>query len=226
MVRLIFALSLATMLSPVARAAEHTDDSNGPALYLAVGFPVGFAASVDTDADFGVDYAGSLGLNLAAGSRLGRVRLEGQFTVQSVFVDSIDNGPGSPLPDALYEGDVLALGLMGNAFVDIGDMSGPRGYLGAGLGVSRLSVKYDTLSCFFLACATTGREVSGSDNATAWQAMAGVTFPRPYGETYLGYRYYATDSFTVNLTSGGTARHDGLQVHLVEFGFRFFPGRQ
>jgi OOP family OmpA-OmpF porin len=103
---------------------------------------------------------------------------------------------------------------MANAYVDLGTYIGLKPYVGAGLGYSR--VKYKNYSS-----SSTGPFLNDSDNAMAYQGMAGVSYDiTPKWSATAEYRYLGTNDAEVT-TAGGGQTKIGNDSNNVLVGLRY-----
>jgi opacity protein-like surface antigen len=204
--------------APVAEAAQASG------FYYLLEFGLGDSENPDTDADFAVDLDWSMSLGFGVGYRLGPVRLEGEFSNQFYRVGSLDLGLASPFPDADYAGGMRSLSAMGNLYFDLPTAGRIRPYLGAGLGLARVSAEYNESVCFIYCFSTQNTVVDDWDKARAWQVMAGLSARAWSAKTewFVGYRYYETEDLDFKTIDGTAFQQDGLQDHSIMGGFRFF----
>ena len=214
----------ATQPAPGPTPLPGAGDPWGGGFYYLLDFSMGDSANPSTDADFSVDLDWSAGLGFGVGYRIGPLRLEGDLNTQFFRVGSLDLGPASPFPTADYAGGMRTLNAMANLYVDLPAAGKARPYIGAGLGIARVSAEYNESICFIFCFSTKNEVVDDWDRVAAWQAMAGISFEN-FGsntEWFVGYRYYETEDLDYRTISGTTFRQDGLKDHSLMFGMRFF----
>lgn len=236
----ILAVGLA-LLAPLPAAADHDtmpppeptphDAATVPATapdrqaepYYLIGFDMGGAGNSRTDADFKADLDVQLGLDLGFGYRLGFISVEGEAYTRSIGVNSLDLGVAPPFPVDNYRGGAWTSGLMGNLIVDL-PVPGPiRPYLGAGYGISRVSVRYGDSLCLII-CGGTGTDVVDDyDIVMARQIMAGLLVSEPSQnlEVLIGYRYFATEDLEFSTIGSTGFRQEGIRAHSFSVGIRF-----
>lgn len=230
------------LLAPLPAAADHdtvpppeppphdTTTVSSPAPdwqaepYYLIGFDMGGAANSRTDADFKADLGVQLGLDLGFGYRIGFISVEGEAYTRSIGVSSLDLGPAPPFPIDDYRGGVWTSGLMGNLIVDLPVPGTIRPYLGAGYGISRVSVRYGDSLCLII-CGGVGSSndvVDDYDIVMARQVMAGllVSDRSQNLEVLIGYRYFATDDLDFSTIGGTGFRQEGIRAHTFSVGIR------
>ncbi len=106
--------------------------------------------------------------------------------------------------------DMKATTLMANAYYDWHTDSSWSPYVGVGIGRAHMTFANDQ-----------GLGNSGeSDNVTAWQAMAGITYTdrsMPNTDWSLGYKYIDFDRPSFS-SAGGDIKLDPVHEHTVEIG--------
>lgn len=234
MVVLTAALLLQTQ-SP-ANATHEEPPPEGPAplpqdggpwpggFYYNVALLIGDAEDSPTDADFVVDSDWGAGIGFGIGYRLGPIRLEGELLSEFYRVSGLDLGPANPFPGSSYTGGMWTQGLMANLYFDLPVSGTMRPYLGAGYGVSRLSVEFSESVCIIFCFSTSNVVVDDWDRVTAWQGMLGVAFSSwpPSGEWYVGYRYFGTEDAELKTIGGLDFAMEGIDSHSFNMGFRMF----
>jgi opacity protein-like surface antigen len=146
--------------------------------------------SISVDEGIIVDHKMGYDVDLIGGYDFGMFRLEAEAAHKRASVDQIRFAPTTEiLPGAGNgvdgDGRVGVLSAMVNALLDFGDDDGWKGYVGAGVGLAR--VKYRA----FVDGDTIG--FSDSDDAMAWQAIAGFSKAvTPNVDVGLKYRYFNT----------------------------------
>ena len=92
------------------------------------------------------------------------------WTARTTTPNFYTTGPLGNLPVGTYPnatGSTSALSFMANGLLDFGDDDGLQGFVGGGVGVSRVKAKY----------AISGRFLNDSDTRFSYQALAGVRYP-------------------------------------------------
>ena len=132
--------------------------------------------SVDMEFDPG------LGLDVAVGNDFGAFRIEGELTYRTNDIDQFTTR-GVELE---ADGDVTALSLMLNAFLDVENETPFTPYIGGGLGFASVSMNDVKVS---------GIAVNDEDDTVvAYQIGFGVEYAVSEKISLdVGYRYYATD---------------------------------
>ncbi|TAH36149.1 MAG: porin family protein [Alphaproteobacteria bacterium] len=183
MKRLLLSIFLLSTLAviPVARAA---DNAVKPGLYGSLG--LSHVTLRDSDFSDGTDSVtvesdGGYGIMAALGYRFtNNLRAEGEIAYRH---NDLDNVEGIDL-----NGDAKAWSFMANGYYDF-NTGGVQPYLGAGIGVARVSQD----STFTVGGFTYDSE--GSDTVLAYQAIVGVAVPVAT-DTNIGveYRYFGTQN--------------------------------
>ena len=159
-----------------------------------------------------VKYKTGYDVDLIGGYDFGMFRLEGELgykrakldhaNFNDAFVTAFNTGAGTSFTDADFDlnGHTSVLSGMVNGLLDFGGNGGVGGYVGAGAGRARV------------------KELGDSDNAWAYQLLAGVYMPVSSNiDVGLKYRYFRTGHLNFNDTlaftgvgtgSGGTAFFD------------------
>ena len=132
-------------------------------------------------------------VDLIGGYDFGMFRLEGELgykraklksaTVDSAFLTGINTPSGNTFGTTSFDlnGHTSVLSGMVNGLVDFGDNGGLGGYAGAGIGRAKV------------------KELGDSDNAWAYQLLAGVYMPISDNvDVGLKYRYFRTGKLNFN----------------------------
>lgn len=215
----------ATAAASPAWAQEDTDASAPGGLYFTAGGSLGAVNDPQTTENFDVDLGSEIGLFAGLGYGLGLFRVEAQLLAESFQVNNLNPVGTTNLPVGSYTGNLIAVGLMANAFVNFPRPARVRPYLGIGGGVAYMTPYYRDDNCFIFC--TTGTSVTdGSDTVSAWQGMAGITVPsrRFGGEWDFGYRHFATNSADFRLVGGTPFTQDGIRSHSFQIGYRHYFG--
>jgi len=154
------------------------------------------------DSGYGVGFA--VGMSMEE-SGFAPDRYEAEIAFSGNEIDGI-SGPGA-IPTG---GDLVHVGLMGNAYYDIPTGTPIIPYIGAGLGLA--SIYYETDAVF----------ADDDDTVLAWQAMAGLTYApeqMQQVELYGGYKYLGTSDPSFGLAGGGSFDME-FDQHAVQAGLR------
>ena len=218
------ALALAAGLTRVgtARAAD------GP--YLSLGLGAGFLEDLDDSDGFTTEFWPGPILSGALGYKWKLIRFEGEVFYGYFLVDD-QNGPeGSRTRPSSpcflcgvsdVNGDLTALALMANAYVDLNLTDRTSLYLGGGVGGARVSADYHFDITVLGLPAGEIDVVDDHDQVLAYQAKVGFALDlNEQSALYLGYRYFATGDLSFNTEAGGTLDQDGLGTHIAEIGYR------
>lgn len=225
-------LAIAMALASTVLATPATAQDSGPY----VGVEAGILKAQEIDFDYhdrlrnfedAVTIGHELGwdADIIGGYDFGNIRAEAELSakrasIHQVFYLNSLGIPGSANYGA--DGRTQVTSAMGNVLLDFGD-GGWRGYVGGGAGLARVKLRAanDVGTASF----------SGSDNAMAWQLLAG--FGReitPNVELGLKYRYFRTlalnydfdDTFLPFEFSGGRFTSHSLLASLI-YNFRAPP---
>lgn len=162
------------------------------------------ASTGTVEHDSGASFGASLGYNPhGTGSLIDYLRFEVEVRAESADLDSFGT--------ATATNDVQSVAYMANIFADLRVYETWTPYVGAGLGFADVELDSPTLS------------VDDSDNALAYQFMAGVGYaPRslPNTEFTLGYRYFATDDLEFSNNASAAVDYE-YSSHNIEVGTRF-----
>ncbi len=168
------------------------------------------ATSSEFSYDKGFSFSAALGYRPEAKhSALGYMRFEAALGYQQAELDS-----DGVLPAAGVTGDLSTYSLMLNSYYDFRNATGFVPYIGAGLGVARVSLKDAT-------------RVNVSDDSSilpAYQLLTGFSIePKslPYTTLHLGYRYFNTLGDAEFLDSTGANIEVEQASHNFEGGVRW-----
>lgn len=217
-------LATASMAGSAA-AQEDTGAKRPDGVYLTIGGSFGAVNDVEATDDFRADLGAEIGFFVGVGYGVGPFRVEGQFLTDAFTLDNLIPGGTSALLPGEYTGSLNSVGLMANAFTEIGGSESVRPYLGIGGGFAYMTPDYYENICFIF-CTSGDRAADGSDAVAAWQGMAGITVPsrRLGGEWDFGYRYFATNSADFRLSDGTPFTQKGVRSHSVQIGYRYYFG--
>lgn len=212
-----------TWEQPAPEPFPEARDSGGSGLYYLLDFSLGNSKNANTNANFKANLDWSTSFGLGVGYRVGPLRIEGEFSNRFYRVGSIDLGVGSPFLVADYAGGIQSLNAMANVFVDLPTAGQMRPYLGAGMGIARVSAQYNESVCIIYCFSTSNEVVDDWDIVPTWQAMAGASFAMgsPNREWFIGYRYSETQDLKLNTLLGTTFVQEGIKDHSIMAGFRF-----
>ncbi|WP_170181784.1 outer membrane protein [Phreatobacter stygius] len=190
-------------------------------------------------ADLNATRAGSaFGGGLGVGFKYKWFRLDATLDIRSAARFS---GMAPPNGDWLYAGplpvparnerfSVTSQTALINAYVDLGGWGGVTPYVGAGLGVARLSASSYSSTPVPAAAALGEIAVTPAlTGTTKWNlaaaAMAGVTFDiTPQARLDIGYRYLHMGSLRFADTAGGSYRAGPVAAHEIRIGLRYMFG--
>lgn len=208
---LMLAACLSALLSPAALAAQG-------GWYLAAQGGASIPQSAENDSDrgtFNTDFKPGYAFSVALGYDLGeaypdfgRGRVELEVGYRKNDVDEMEFEEGT----IATEGDVTVLSAMLNTFGEIRETAPFYPYLGAGVGVARLSLNDVSIKGKVFA--------DDEDTVLAWQVGTGVGWRvSPYLVLDLGYRYFSAvdPSFTDSLGIEFDSEYD---THTVLLGAR------
>ncbi|MCP1199854.1 outer membrane protein [Notoacmeibacter sp. MSK16QG-6] len=161
------------------------------------------ATTGDVDLDLDTGFV----VGATAGYRFGRVRGELEVSYQRFDADDISVGP----VDADVDGDVNAVYILGNAWVDLFAYRGVGVYAGGGVGAAYIDVDFDVPGF--------GVGTDDSDWTVAGQLGAGLTYDvNERVSIDLGYRFKATGDVDFVDSDGDTAENGNLYTHNVQLG--------
>lgn len=185
------------------------------------------------EARFGKPVSGSLGIGYQFNDMI-RADLtgdyfEGRFNGSGEADFACDGEIAGTSCAGSAHADYRAVGVMANGYIDIGTLAGFTPYLGAGLGVTRLSWNDVSLTT---RCVTGGAACSGADPVT--QSLEGDSSWRFTYALMAGVSYDVTERLKLDLSYrysqigdgdmfGGTdihGRDDGFDRHEVRAGLR------
>lgn len=224
------ALTAALTLTVALITAQAARADDGP--YLSLGIGAGFLQSLDDSDGFTTEFWPGPVFSGAAGYKWSSFRFEGEVFYGYFLVDDVSgpNGsrsrPSTPcflcnVSDA--NGDLSALALMANAYVDLDLTENTSLYLGGGVGGARVSADYHFDVTFIGLPAGEIDFVDDKDQVLAYQAKIGLQFAlNDHSDFYLGYRYFATGDLSFRTTEGGSLDQDGLATHIGEVGYRVY----
>ena len=178
--KLVIGMALASSaLATPALAREgswYVDLDFGPMILEDSKFDIGtINNAANLDSDYGVDGG------VAIGYDFGAFRLETEGSYRTADHDGLTTGNTGTVPGVSaanlvsgnfnnVRGDASVLSFMLNGLLDFGDDNGIQGFIGGGVGVSRVS--YDA------SLTKTGPGfLNDSDSGFAWQVLAGVRAP-------------------------------------------------
>lgn len=165
---------------------------------------IGVSGDLEFDSGWGID--GALGYSLS-GSLQG-FRVEGEVGYRSNDIDKVNVNNFGQFPGATGDADVWTGLVNGYYDIDLGSNFIP--YVGAGLGVARVSGKITV----------PGAAISDNDTVFAYQLSAGVGYAvSPTTTLFAGYRYLATDD--LDFSGGGTTVSTEYHSHNAQAGVRF-----
>jgi opacity protein-like surface antigen len=220
------AASLMLALTPAASAADvdYSPEPAGPSWYVSIfgGWSLPDDLDVDFDGPYSTEFSASIDLDggfmagIAAGGRFTPwLRADGELSGH--WHDFSDDEVLETSGGYAYnlEGDVNALFVLANLWVDIPVGEVIRPYIGGGAGMGRLDADFST---------TAGASVvDDSDWGFAYQLGAGIAFDlTPNMVVDVGYRFKAIDTELEVNTEPTTSDTDAdYRSHNVLLGLRF-----
>ena len=181
---------------------------------------------------FGRPVAGSLGLGYRINDMF-RADLTGEYFAGDMEGAFDASGPclsSSPAgTSCVHDGaaDMRAYGVMLNGYLDIANVAGFTPYVGAGVGVTRVSWDdfHADSTCVGAACAGAGSDRTSFGGESSWRfsyaLMAGVTYAlSDRVKLDLSYRYSDIAGGPMFRSADGDADDDGLRRHEVRAGIR------
>lgn len=163
------------------------------------------SAGVDLDADQDIGWAALIGIGHGYGNGF---RTEFEIGYRRNAVDSISGTEAS--------GDMAAWSFMANVLYDVPVAARVRPFLGAGLGVARVSANGIS--------PVSSSRIDDTDTAFAWQAIAGLAYPvTDRTEATLSYRYFSVPDAGWR-TDAGASVDSRYETHAIMAGFRYSFG--
>lgn len=202
-----------------------------PSLSVSTPAPAGLAATGFDDARFGKPPSGALGVGYQFSDML-----RADFTADYFQNDFDGSGESTFACGGAAAGttcglsakaDYSAIGLMANAYVDLGTLAGFTPYVGAGAGSTRVSFDDASVTgaCLGGACAGGASTTYDYQGESSWRftyaIMAGVSYDVSERlKLDIGYRY--SDIAGGDVFKGADARlqDDGLRRHEFRAGLR------
>ena len=185
------ALAATTLLvSSAALAAEPNwyVSGAGGATWFEQADSKGGGNSLETSFDTGYVFLGAAGRQFGNG-----FRAEGELGYRRASTDTTQVNSG---PEFNTEGSMSALSFMANGYYDFDVGMKIKPYIGAGIGVARVSANDVRVNGVQL--------VDDSDAVFAYQAIGGLGYSLTENLTaFVEYRYFATLDPTFNATGGG-----------------------
>ncbi len=210
------ALCAAALVAVYAPKAEASSYGEWPKWY--VGFNGSLNLMNDSDISFNggssdASYDAGYGIGAVVGylpsfTDLPGLRLEAEIAHREADVDKYTSGGVS----VTGTDDVSSTAYMANVYYDIATGTKVVPYLGAGFGWAEV----DFPSAAF-------GNTDDSDNAIAWQLMAGLSYePKMLRHTVLsvGYKYFATDDLELEAGAGNKIEYE-YGSHNFEAGVKF-----
>lgn len=202
-----------------------------PSLDVATPSPAGLAGGDFDDARFGKPFSGGLGIGYQFNDML-RTDFTADYFEDDFAGRGLSSAPCAGDAAGTHCGlnakaDYSALGLMANAYVDLGTLAGFTPYIGAGLGATQLKWGDVSVSgaCADGACAGGPATSYSYDGETSWRftyaLMAGVSYD--VGDRLkldLGYRYSDIAGGDLFRASDARGEDDGLGRHEFRAGLR------
>ncbi len=163
--------------------------------------------TIVTEGDTGYRVGGALGYSF------GRYfSVEGEYAFIRSDLDTLDSSALAPLGPQEASGSASAQTWMANAYLSL-PAGAWRPYVGAGIGRAHVEADNAGFANFPLVTDKT----NDSDNAFAWQLMAGVGYQiAPSLELGARYRYLNIDEVTLISDAGDVQAIDEQRVHSVE----------
>lgn len=222
MKKTMVALVLST--SVIAAPAMARDNSG----YIGIEGGVVFGDNFNADADGiedGVSYDTATGFDVGGvlGYDFGSFRLEGDYSFRRQNVDAVGLDAAIAPADFGYgaaanavDGRVDTIAVLLNGLIDFGSDGGIQPYIGAGIGWTKVALDV-----------TTPALVDSSDNALAWQAVAGVRIPLSNSvDLGVKYRFFNASGLEFVDNLGNTMDAD-ISTHSVLGTLTFnFGGRE
>ena len=174
----------------------------------------------DAKSHKGYDVGGVVGYDL------GMFRIEAETSYRHANLDTwtartttpnfTNTGALGNVPAGSYAnatGATSALSFMANGYLDFGDDDGLQGFVGGGVGVSRVKAKY----------AINGQFLNDSDTRFSYQALAGVRYPvTDHIDAAFKYRWFtATHPRFVDITNRSVSGRFRTHSIMAELDYNF-----
>ena len=227
---LLAAVAAAAIASPAAAR-----DGSGY-----VGIDLGPMLAEDTKLDFddGVreinnavspDYDIGFDIGLVGGYDFGFIRTEVDLAYKHAGVNEVVlgdlGGQACPTPDSCIldaDGDGSVLSAMANLLFDFGEDDGLSGFVGAGVGLARVSIDTD-FSGSFPTIPQTDFGFDDEDSAVAWQLIAGFRVPVSTNiDAGLKYRFFNTRELEFSDGADHLKGHWRSHSLLASFTYNFY----
>lgn len=128
--------------------------------------------------------------------------------------------PDIPAATLKVDGKITTISGLVNLYYDIPTGSRFEPYVGGGVGVS--GARADNLSASYPGT-TINYDISGGSTVFVYQLRAGVAYQvSDNSAVSLGYRYFNVAKQSFDVEPLGELEVDGLGVHNIELGFRYF----
>ncbi len=128
--------------------------------------------------------------------------------------------PEVPATTVEARGKITTLSGLLNLYYDFSTNSRFEPYIGGGIGASRAAAENVTATYPGI---NISEEITGSSTILVYQLMAGVAYNIDSRIAItLGYRYFNVARQSFNLQSVGEVKADGLGIHNIELGLRYW----
>ena len=227
---LLAAVAAAAIASPAAAR-----DGSG---YVGVDLGAMLAEDTKLDFDNGVtqinnavspDYNTGFDIGLVGGYDFGLIRAELDLAYKHAGVNEVVLGdlgglacpdPSNCIIDA--DGDGSVLSAMANLILDFGDNDGLSGFVGAGVGMSRVSIDTD-FNGTFPTIPTTDFGFDDDDSVVAWQLIAGFRVPVSENiDAGVKYRFFNTRELEFSDGVDRLSGHWRSHSLLASFTYNFY----
>jgi len=163
------------------------------------------------------------GITIPAGTNLSIIpglTTTGGTAETTAPVETAVTTPEVPAATVEASGKITTLSGLLNLYYDFSTNSRFEPYVGGGIGVSRAAAENVTATYPGI---NISEEITGSSTVLVYQLMAGVAYNLDSRTALtLGYRYFNVARQSFQQESVGEVRADGLGVHNIELGLRYW----
>ncbi len=189
--------------------------AKGTAFYTTLNLGLTHAPDVKDSLNVTTKLNNGMGVSAALGYRYGEnMRAEAEVLYGKNSVDTLTDTAVNGGNSENAGGRVSTLALMANGYYDFKTNTAIVPYVGAGIGVAKISVNDVSAPGFTV--------TNDSDNVLAWQFKAGVSYPvSKRTDVTFGYRFFDTRRLSLVSDDGTRFTSDGARIHSLEIGLRY-----
>jgi len=223
---LVLAVLLWPMLQSPAAAQAKAGDGGA---YMLLGATAGKTNNPRAWPTYKADFGLELGAQLGLGYAYRGWRVEAQVGYEAFLLDNLAPAAGAGLSGVDGYGKTTGPVAMASLFFRPGEAGTFQPFVGAGIGLARLNTEFkgDFCSAAQATCYTNARIAGGSDTVEAWQWAIGMSKLSwdESREVVVGYRYFSTRDYQVELVDSGPVTQDGLESHSLMLSMRWYFGK-